>query len=172
MGCEVRKTINLASKTNFEAFPNHLINDKDIKNHGYKFFMRNDIPKYLNDGCYLYNLGDKNSSGTHWQSFIISKPYLFHYDPYGTELNGLPTEELKHLAKRMNLKIISNPYNQQPIKSYLCGYYCLYICDMLKPFIGSIDPSLYYKTLIKAFGKTPDKGDVIKLMSYFHKIVN
>jgi len=128
--------------------------------------MRNNLPQSLDNGCYMYNLDDKNGQGTHWECFVISPPYLCNYDPFGSKMRQYPTREIEALAKRMNLKLITVPYAQQHLKSNLCGYYSLYICDKCKPHVGKLDPNKFKEIVYQAFGPSPDKEDVKKLTNY------
>ena len=88
MGGEITALgIQNASKRQFDQFPYKLINSDDITKEGFKWFMRNDLPNNLPNGCYVYNMDSKTGQGTHWTMFVIQYPDIFYIDPFGTNLN-------------------------------------------------------------------------------------
>lgn len=151
----------------YKDFPNKLISSEDIEKLDIKWFMRNEIPKSLKQGCYMLNLDDSNGEGTHWTAFFINNDYLFYYDPFGiTYMSGYAPKEIITLAKQMRLKLVENKYTQQHALSNMCGYNCLYICDIMEDLLDYMTPIEYDKVLYKVLGNTADGKDIKKLMKF------
>jgi len=158
MGFKVRNNVN-----EYAEYPHKLINSEDIEKMGYKWFSRNTIPNKIKQGNYLLNLDSSEGAGTHWTLITISYPFLFYYDPFGNNLmSGYSPTEVDNLANRMNLTQIENPYWQQHVKSWACGYNCLFTAKSLDPYIGKLTIPLYKKILFNNFGDSPDGGDISK----------
>ena len=79
-------------------------------------FSRDNIPNQ--NGMYIINLDSKIGPGTHWVSVIIEPNKILYFDSFGL----IPPYELINLRP----KYYYNFLQYQPIKSFLCGYYCLY----------------------------------------------
>jgi hypothetical protein len=82
-----------------------------------------------------------------------------------------PTKELETLAQSMHLKqIIANDYQVQPTKSYLCGYYALYLAKVLRKYVGKLNEKLFYNIISDTFGNHPSFNNVSKVVAYGNKI--
>ena len=90
---------------------------------------------------YIINLDSKIGPGTHWVSVIIEPNRLLYFDFFGL----IPPYELINLRS----EYYYNFSQYQPIKSFLCGYYCLYflnefnnlsITNSIKKFNKIIEP--------------------------------
>ena len=66
---------------------------------------------------YIINLDSKIGPGTHWVSVIIEPNRLLYFDSFGL----IPPYELINLKSEYYYNFLQ----YQPIKSFLCGYYCL-----------------------------------------------
>ena len=81
-----------------------------------RVFSRDNIPNQ--NGMYIINLDSKIGPGTHWVSVIIEPNRLLYFDSFGL----IPPYELINLRSEYYYNFLQ----YQPIKSFLCGYYCLY----------------------------------------------
>ena len=90
---------------------------------------------------YIINLDSKIGTGTHWVSVIIEPNRLLYFDSFGL----IPPYELINLRSEYYYNFLQ----YQPIKSLLCGYYCLYFLnefnkleklDSIKKFNKFIEP--------------------------------
>ena len=70
---------------------------------------------------YIINLDSKIGPGIHWVSVIIEPNKILYFDSFGL----IPPYELINLRP----KYYYNFLQYQPIKSFLCGYYCLYFLN-------------------------------------------
>ena len=70
---------------------------------------------------YIINLDSKIGPGTHWVSVIIEPNRLLYFDSFGL----IPPYELINLRPEYYYNFLQ----YQPIKSFLCGYYCLYFLN-------------------------------------------
>ena len=66
---------------------------------------------------YIINLDSKIGPGTPWVSVIIESNRILYFDSFGL----IPPYELINLR----YEYYYNFLQYQPIKSFLCGYYCL-----------------------------------------------
>lgn len=83
------------------------LSSTQIEEMGYRWFMRNALPRgQISDGCYLYNLDDQGSRGTHWTMFCLKRPDLYYVDSFGTDLNGYPPQELRDWGRKQGAKMI------------------------------------------------------------------
>ena len=75
-------------------------------------------------GCYIVNLGDSNTGGTHWTSFIINDKIATYFDSFGL----IPPQSIVKFIKRYNkhLRIIYSIDQIQDYNSVLCGWFCVY----------------------------------------------
>ena len=90
---------------------------------------------------YIINLDSKIGPGTHWVSVIIESNRILYFDSFGL----IPPYELINLRSEYYYNFLQ----YQPIKSFLCGYYCLYFLnefnklkelDSIKKFNRIIEP--------------------------------
>lgn len=163
MGGEIRENIN----NDYENYPNKQITSEDIEKQGYKWFMRNNIPNHLENGCYVYNMDGKNGGGTHWVMFCLQFPEIYYYDSFSVNLGGYPPEELKTWGKQHIYKVIyCNDMTNQPIKSWLCGFFALYMCNKLKPLIGKLTEKKFDNVIKNSFDAYPSDGNVKEVTKF------
>ena len=74
----------------------------------------------INDGAYVINLDDKNSSGIHWVSLFINKNTAVYFDSFGIEY--IPQEVLNKIKDK---SITHNIFRIQDNESIMCGFYCI-----------------------------------------------
>ena len=82
-------------------------------------FSRDNIPNQ--NEMYIINLDSKIGPGTHWVSVIIESNRSLYFDSFGL----IPPYELINLRSEYYYNFLQ----YQPIKSFLCGYYCLYFLN-------------------------------------------
>ena len=101
-------TINLSSSERYSEYPYEQLTSDDIQKDGFDFYMRNGLPATIaNNTVFLYNMGSKNTSGTHWCCVAIHYPNIYYFDPFGTEiLNGFPPTDLRVWGRSKGFKTI------------------------------------------------------------------
>jgi len=111
---ELLSNIDLQFYCNKLKIPIKAVTFKDL----YKF-----IPK--NDGAYIINLDDSNTSkkGTHWTCLIIINSFALYWDSFGLPI---PTPIKLFIQKNKCNKIYYSIDQIQKIESVLCGYYTIY----------------------------------------------
>lgn len=155
------------TENSYQEYPYQQISSTQIEEEGFQWFMRNGLPTDLEDGVYLYNLDGKEGSGTHWSCFALRYPSIFYYDPFGTDLNGYPPEELRQFGKRNGFKVIyASEHDNQHLKSYLCGYYSLFIARLLKSHLGSLTETQFDHLLDTSFDHHPTSNNVQKITKW------
>lgn len=83
--------------------------------------MKDEVHK-LKKGCYIMNLDDNNSSGSHWVAFIITDYYVLYCDSFGMA----PPEQVYQLFLKTKKDIFVNQRQYQDMNSVLCGYFAVY----------------------------------------------
>jgi hypothetical protein len=81
-------------------------------------FARNEVPKIRKNvrfACFVYNLDDKNSQGTHWVCFLKYRQKYVYFDSFGS----LPPT--KEIVKRYGKNIIYNKKKFQRYNTSTCG---------------------------------------------------
>jgi hypothetical protein len=90
-------------------------------------FMKDELPKYRQEGAYIINLEDSmdsngnDNSGTHWTGLWIKKRKAVYFDPFGF----IYPLEVRELCKDI-LPILYSTKEIQNITSTICGYYVFY----------------------------------------------
>jgi len=131
--------------------------------------MRDDLPKIINNNSvFMYNMDSKNGNGSHWVCVGLHFPSIFYFDPFGTKiLNGFPPMELRIWGKHNGYKIIYASENDiQHVKSFLCGYYALYVADLLKKHIMSLTENKFDSLISNSFDEYPSKYNVDKITKW------
>lgn len=88
--------------------------------------MRNNLPKKINENeCGIVNLGDKDSDGSHWTSYVKRKNDIQYFDSYGNLKP--PLELVLYFLTDCKCNNITYNYDQlQKFNSKNCGHLCLY----------------------------------------------
>ena len=83
--------------------------------------------KQLESG--VVNLDNSTGMGTHFTCYYNrpSDEYVYYFDSYGSP----PPIQIEKYLKTSNKLIAYNTSIYQPIKSKLCGYYCIYVIEEL-----------------------------------------
>ena len=83
-------------------------------------FMRDEIRNICdNDECFIMNLDDSSSPGTHWIAMNIVRGTTYYFDSFGLE----PTQEIKEYCKEPRYY---NSFVFQKPNEVICGHLCLY----------------------------------------------
>ena len=72
-----------------------------------------------NDKCFIMNIVQSNSSGTHWIAVNIVEGTTYYFDSFGLP----PTEEIKRYCKEPRFY---NSFVFQKPNEVICGHLCLY----------------------------------------------
>ncbi len=155
----------------YSEYPYQQVTDKEINKLHFKWFMRNGLPQTLNDGVYLYNTDSKGNGGKHWQCFCLKYPNIYFVDPFGSELNGLPSEELREFGKRNGYKMIyANEYDIQALLSWLCGYYSLYFATKMRKYFNQLNPKTFDTIIHKGYTRYPSDTNVKIITEWSKKV--
>ena len=102
-----------------------------------------------NDECFIMNLDDSNSSGTHWVSVNIAgatsisdvSSTTYYFDSFGLP----PTKEIKGYCEELRFY---NSFVFQKPNEVICGHMCLYFLYKMrycKQDFYSVLDELYYE---------------------------
>ena len=104
-------------------------------------------------GCYVINLEDSGSNGTHWCGIILQENYVSYFDSFGVR----PSDDVRYFISRYvrksEMETIYSLQQIQNIASVLCGYYVIYF--------------FYFHTVLHS-----EITDNKKLMSKHNRIYN
>lgn len=90
--------------------------------------MRNNLPKNPQQNeCFIYNIDDKDSSGTHWTCVYISNSSCKYFDSFGFS----PPLELQQYLSIFN-DCCYNTFELQHIHEVICGHLCIYVLYQLQ----------------------------------------
>lgn len=163
---------NQGVEKKYSQYPYQQVNSDDIEKEGFQYFMRDTIPKSLNDGCYILNTDKNSGGGEHWQCFILQHPQIFFFGSYGatSKYRDRPSKELIAFGKRNGFDTIycSEDDIQYPA-SWLCGNYALMIAQIFKSKIGRITEQSFDSTIRKEFGTKPNDANVKKITTWSKK---
>lgn len=156
----------------YNEYPHTQVTSDDIHKQGFQFYMRNGLPKSnIPDQCFLYNMDDKDNNGTHWLTVCLQYPEIYYFDPFSTALGGFPPLELRQWGKKNGYKIIiANEFDVQHIKSWLCGYYSLFMAKKLQPLIGTLTEKKFDNIIKKEFDTHPTDYNVKKITQWSTKV--
>lgn len=76
-------------------------------------------------GGYIINLQDHDEgNGTHWTALVLLDNHAIYYDSFGI----VPPDDIRKFVRRYDKKmpILYSIDQIQPLKSILCGWYCLF----------------------------------------------
>jgi hypothetical protein len=78
---------------------------------------------------YVLNMDHPRGQGTHWVLFWLCDPvWAIYFDSFGAPI---PQEELSWVARHRKGNLMANERDVQAIYSAQCGYFCLYVADLL-----------------------------------------
>lgn len=85
--------------------------------------FKNELMKYKPTKicCFVINIGNHFTGGTHWTCLYINGKHAVYYDSFG---ENMPQEVIVFLRKH-NIKYIESMVQTQEINDTSCGYYCL-----------------------------------------------
>jgi len=131
---------------------------------------------YLADseGFYILNMDKPGNAGTHWVVFFQRKHIrrsndgfegdLFYYDSYGSPISATVIQYAKH----NRLKVHKNNEDHQALGSSLCGFYSMFVADMLAigiPWISII--GTHPNSSKRIFTRDPSRHNVQILRHWF-----
>lgn len=98
---------------------------KDLNIHNFKgCFMRDQIPKLLNNECIIINLDNNLGDGTHWTGAYMTKNKLCYFDSF-----GLPFPNELKLSNNKQIEYNNTHYQNEFSSS--CGWFCIYFINEL-----------------------------------------
>ena len=105
---------------------------------------------------YILNLDKPSGVGSHWVLlYMCEKDVGIYADSYGLS----PPEQVVKYMKKFRTHNIRNIGGIQHLKSSACGFYCLFLVDML----------LQGKSLVDTIAMFDTRGDLWKNDSILHK---
>lgn len=123
-------------------------------------FLKNLGGEEHNDknSIFFVNLGNEGNGGTHWVLLYLKGKSGYYFDSFGIT----PSREIISNYVRMcgGSSFSYNIEDIQNIKSNLCGYYCIYVCDKLMSGRG-------YNSIINDFTQDPSNENVEVLRRHF-----
>ena len=103
--------------TNFEI--QNICNQVGIKLNG--IYMRNECPKTLANGNYIFNLESASQAGSHWVCFLKSKNNIYWFDSFGCP----PMQNEVNIFKQNHYNVYYSSVQIQSIKSILCVFFSI-----------------------------------------------
>ena len=73
------------------------------------------------NGCYIINLNDNNSIGSHWTCFYIRDAYCAYFDSFGV----ICPYNVSEFLKQGHVRTVYNTSMIQQIDDDHCGYYTI-----------------------------------------------
>lgn len=149
----------------WNQYPYKQLTNIDLEKHNIQWFSDNKIPK-LKDCVYIVNHANQ-----HWYLCAVQFPELFCYCSYGAEskFKDRPSDILLREASKQGFEnVYCNDTDNQPPKSWLCGYMDLILHNKLKSQIGKLTWNKFNSIVNKTFTKEPSDHNV-KVTSNFCK---
>lgn len=91
-------------------------------------YFKNNLPKEVRPGGYIFNLANEGEDGTHWVGGWVEKDKkdgkmdVVYFDPF-----GFPApENIKKFFSVIDRNLVYSRKQIQNINSFICGYYVLY----------------------------------------------
>ena len=113
---------------------------------------------------YIINLDSKIGPGTHWVSVIIEPNRILYFDSFGL----IPPFELINLRSEYYYNFLQ----YQPIKSFLCGYYCLYFLNEFNELPKNYSSIEKFNKIIEPFHINDFEYNDNFIKKYFINIYN
>jgi hypothetical protein len=143
-----------------------MITSDDIEKEGLRWCMRDNIPPLPNHSVIVYNTDKASGQGKHWETFALQQPICYWYDPFGTKVNQPPKELITWLQKHGYTQLVANEMCHQPLESWLCGWFSIYMAKKMKKHLGHLDKEIFEKYIEKAFDKAPTAQNVAKITQW------
>ena len=89
-------------------------------------FSRDNMPKEIQDGGYVINLGEYADVGTHWIALFCKRSKIVYFNSFVVE--HIP-EEIKEFIGNKNIK--ANIFRVEANNSVMCGYFCIGFIDFM-----------------------------------------
>lgn len=118
-------------------------------------FPRDWLPNPLGSGYYVINLDDSVGEGTHWVVLYVrgGNKSAWYFESFGLR----PPQEIVD----MGIPFVYSSSQYQPLKSVLCGYYCIY-------FIRECSDGRDLYDITKVFDTRDKRGNDNIIRSYFY----
>jgi hypothetical protein len=92
-------------------------------------FSKDQSKDFKNGKFYILNMDHPSGNGTHWVLLYLVDPiYAVYFDSFGAPM---PQQELNWISRHRHGNCLINEREVQSLGSITCGYFCLYVCDML-----------------------------------------
>lgn len=100
--------------------------------------------------CGIINMDLSTGSGSHYVCFFNSPQHdhVYYYDSYGV----IPPTEIVQFLQQGGKGICYNSTQHQPIKSVLCGWYCIKV-------LRELDKGRKFSDILLDFEFDPDKNE-------------
>jgi len=151
-----------------------MISSEDIEKNGLPYGMVDTFVLY--QGPIVVNTDTSNNGGIHW--FVLAQlpdNSIYMFDPLGpknlrrTSDGHYSDHILKHRLEGM--LIHKFPYQIQHKSSTLCGWYSIYIAQVIRTLLNEF-PKLKHQQITAAiesqFGRKPSQKDIDILKRVFH----
>ena len=153
-----------------EGFPDHLINDKDIKRLGFDWRMQDTLETDDENGVYIVNTDTSKGSGIHWLCVYKDSPEaLYVYDSFGRDISKL-TPILFEKFHESGHDVIGSPFRNQHKTTNVCGYMSLALAKLINRYIAGgkkLTPRAFVELIYKQFGVAPDLNDIARALKVF-----
>lgn len=104
---------------------------------------------------------DPNGNGTHWVVlYRIPRRFCYYFDPIGEKYGGYPPPAVRDWVRE---PLYMNKVSYQPPKSFLCGYFAIYVSLKLRGY-KPMSPSDVDYIITASFGKNADVTDILKVI--------
>ena len=99
--------------------------------------------------CSVVNMDDSTGQGTHYVCYWHDNSNTYYFDSYGVP----PPDDLLSYLRTGGKQIAYNTTQLQPIKSAMCGYFCIYVLKHLAK------GTPFYDVLMSFDQNTPENND-------------
>lgn len=143
-----------------------MINSEDIKKNGIavgsadKFKLHDREPIIINTDL-------SGGPGIHWIVLVPIDEHVYIIDSLGPD-NYRPNDATM-LSKLNQMGYDYSVYDgtYQYANDSLCGFFAIYVANLVKNFGNDITPRQLFELVYDAFQDTPDDGDIQKLIESF-----
>ena len=156
----------------YNEYPYQQLTSDQIEGLGFDWCFSNDLPSNLPDGTVMmYNMDKKGGKGTHWTCFALRKPTIYYYDPFGVYINGNPPKPLSKWGLSHGYdEIFANEFDNQHLKSWLCGYYSLYMAHQLSKHVDHLSHNYFDGLIKRSFTRKPSNRNVNRVIHWSRKM--
>ncbi len=114
--------------------------------------------------CFITNTDNHESSGTHWNSWVVKDKIIYFFDSFGrSPLHAAFPHDYRDILLMFNNNFQYFDKQIQPIDSFTCGYYCIH-------FIMIFSIGLDLNNFSSEYSSDTNKNDII-VMNIIRSIV-